>query len=409
MESDITTLSGDASNLNDPIAGITARLVTSSNSSIVTGTASPNTAVGSHIVVVNNLATTSAYYSNDEQASGSSTISQGSFTITVGTGSTATPTTITVDSSNDTLDGLASTINSQVSGVTASVITDTNGARLAIVSNSSGQAGNITISGNSDPINWAPPIAGTNASITVDGVPISSSSNTVTGAVNGLTLNLVGADPGAEVGVGVTPDINSIANTINSFVTDYNSLVSDINTQFTYSTTTNSSGPLAGDSLVRMLQSDLMNATNYSDGGTSAVQTLQDMGISMNDDGTLTVDASDLANALNSNFSAVQQFFQGLGTNSGFASQVITQLDQFTDPVDGAFTVDLSGLNSTVSSLQDQINNFQTYLATEQQQWTSYYDTISVQLQELPSQENMTNAILGLNTSSSSSSSSQTS
>lgn len=408
LESDVTTLSNDATALHDPLGAITSRLVSSSNSSIVTGTALPNTAVGSHIVTVNSLATTSAYYSSVPAASSSATIAQGSFDITVGSGTTAKTATITIDSTNDTLDKLASYINTyaQNPGVTASVVTDASGARLALVSQQSGAPGNITIPADTSVITFGTPTAGTNASLSVDGVPISSASNTVTGAVNGLTLNLVGAAVGAEVGVGVAPDTSAAANAINSFVVDYNAIINDVSSQYAYNATTQTSGPLSGDSVVAMMQSSLLADANYVAGGTSTVQTLQDIGITMNNDGTLSVDSSALATALNSNYSDVENFFQGNGTTTGFATTVSNQLTAMTDPSEGAFTVDLQGMNNSVTDLQTQINNFKTYLTNEQAAWTTYYDNISVELQELPEQEAQTNAMLGLTSPTSGSSSS---
>ena len=105
-------------------------------------------------------------------------------------------TTITIDDTNNTLDGLAAAITKPNIGVTASVVNDSSGARLAIVSNTSGAASDLTINNAGSSLSFTKGATGTDASLTVDGVPISSASNTIANSVAGLTLNLVGAGPG---------------------------------------------------------------------------------------------------------------------------------------------------------------------------------------------------------------------
>ena len=114
--------------------------------------------------------------------------------------------TVTIDNTNNTLDGLAAAITSLNIGVTASVINDASGARLAIVSNTSGAANDLTIANVSSGLTFTKGATGTNASLTVDGVPISSATNSISNTVAGLTLNLAGADPNTQVQIAVAPD-----------------------------------------------------------------------------------------------------------------------------------------------------------------------------------------------------------
>jgi len=92
---------------------------------------------------------------------------------------------VTIGSTDNTLNGLSAAINAQNLGVTASVITDANGARLALVSNTPGSAGGITVSGNTTGLTFNLAASGSNASLTVDGVPVNSASNTVAGVIPG--------------------------------------------------------------------------------------------------------------------------------------------------------------------------------------------------------------------------------
>jgi flagellar hook-associated protein 2 len=272
-------------------------------------------------------------------------------------------------------------------------VNDATGSRLALVANNSGAANDFSITNDSG-LQFTQAAAGKNASLTVDGIPISSAGNTVTGVVNGLTLNLLGAAPQTEIDVSIAPDATDASQAITNFVNAYNTAIQDVNTQFAYSASSSSSGPLAGDSTMFLLQNDLLSAVGYQASGSGALSTLQSLGISMNNDGTLTVDSSALNNALQNDFSAVQNFFQGASSN-GFATALNNELSSLTDPVNGAFTVDLNSINSTISDLQGQINDFQTYISAQQTYLTNEYSQAEIALQELPEQEQQLQAELG--------------
>jgi flagellar hook-associated protein 2 len=390
LNTEVSALSSAVDEFSDPAGALAARSVTSSDTNIVTATASNATAGGNHTIVVNNLATSSSYYSGTEPSS-STALATGSFTIQVGSGPA---TTITIDNTDDTLDGLASAINAQNLGVSASVVNDSNGARLAIVSNSPGAANDLTISNVANGLTFTKGSAGVDASLTVDGVPISSASNTIAGTVAGLTLNLTGADPNTQVQVGITPDTTKVTQAVTDFVTAYNTIVQDLSSQFTYNTTTNSAGPLAGDTAARMVQSQLLSAVTYTATGNSAFNTLASLGITMNDDGTLSIDNGTLANAVNSNFAGVQAFFQP-STGTGFASFMNDLLTPMTDPIQGAFSVEINGINNSVKSFQDQIDDFEVYIVNEQTLLTAQYTQVDLALRQLPLLQQQINAELG--------------
>jgi flagellar hook-associated protein 2 len=387
IEGDVTALENSLTAMGDPVGALAAMTTSSSDSSIVTATAANGAAAASHAVVVNNLATTASWYSA-EVASGTTALADGTFTIQVGTG---TPTEITVGNGTNTLGDLANTINGMNLGVTANVVTDTTGARLSIVSNSSGAASNITISQDST-IGFTQATEGQDASLTVDGIPIDSASNTVTGAVNGVTFNLVGASPGTPVDVVVSPDVNSASTAISNFVSAYNQVVSDVNAQYTVGAN-NTEGPVAGDPVLGILQSDLLSAGGYTT-GSNAVATLADLGITMNKDGSLTLNSATLNNSIQNNFSAVQSFLQGTSSN-GFVNFLSNQLSSLTDPTNGAFTVDLQSLSSENTDLQNQINNFQPYIQQQQTYLTNEFNQADIALEQLPTEEAQLNAELG--------------
>lgn len=381
IQTDVTSLDNDIQTLNSLTGPLSALTVSSSNSNEVTGSAVSGTTPGDHVVVVNGLATT-ASWTSATFASSSSVLPAGSFTITTGSGGSAT---ITTDGTQ-TLASVVQQINSDNLGLTASVVTDASGSRIAIVANASGSAANFSISSSgSSGYGFTQAVTGNNASLSVDGINISSASNTVTGVVPGLTLNLLSAAPGVQVSLGVAPDTTQAAQAINQFVTDYNTVISDLNTQFNYNGT--SQGPLAGDTTIVNLQNDLLSALDYTytpSSGSTTMPNLSSMGITVGNDGTLSVDSSTLQSALQNNFGDVQAFFQG-GSFNGFANMLDQQLTSFIAPGDGAFTVDLQSISSENSTLQDDITNFQTnYIQPLQTQLQNDYSQAEILLQQLP-------------------------
>jgi flagellar hook-associated protein 2 len=345
-------------------------------------------------VVVNNLATTASWTSGVFTNS-STSFPAGSFTITTGSGAS---TTVTADGTQ-TLSQVAAQINTDNVGVTARVVTDATGSRLAIVANSPGSTANFAVTTGTSGFGFTQAAAGTNASLTVDGISISSATNTVSGAISGLTLNLLGAAPGVGVSLAVAPDTSQAASAINQFVSDYNQLITDLTTQFTFNGT--SEGVVASDSVVRNLQSAALGAISYTyspASGSTTVPNLTSLGISVGNDGKLTVDSGTLQNTLQSNFSDVQNFFQGTALN-GFANSLDQQLTSFISPSDGAFTVDLQSISSETTDLQNTISNFETnYITPLQTQLQSEYSQAEILLQQLPSEMQQINTELGLNT-----------
>lgn len=396
IQTDATNLDNDMLALNNLTGPLSASTVSSSDSDIATATAASGTASGNHTVEVTSLATTASWTSGTFSSS-STDLPAGSFTITNGSG---TSTTITTDGS-ETLSDVASEINNDDLGVTADVVTDATGSRLAIVANTSGSAANFTVSSSdSSTFGFSQAATGTNAALTVDGISISSASNTVTGVIPGLTIDLVGASAGTSVSLTVAPDTSQASTAINQFVTDYNTLVQALNTQFTDSGS--GEGVLATDPNVRNLQSDLEGSLGYTpaSGSTSAVSSLASLGISVNSDGTLTVDSSTLNSALGNNFSDVQTFFQGAALN-GFANSLNQQLTNFISPSDGAFTLDLQSIGTQESTLKTDISNFQTnVIAPLQTQLQSEYSQAEILLQQLPTEMKQIDEELGENNSS---------
>ncbi len=389
IESDTTSVTDSLQSLSDVVGVFSNVAANSSAPSVVTASAEPGTAAGNHTIVVDSLATFGSAYSS-EQASSSAALPGGSFSITVGSG-TAQP--FTIGSGVNTLDQLAAAINTAAIGVSASVVTDANGARLALVSQNSGTAAGFTISGDTS-LSFTQ-TAAQDASLHVDGVPITSASNTVTGAISGLTLNLVGTNTSATPAtIAISPDTSTIQSTLSSFVSAYNTLVTTLNQQFTYNSSSSSEGVLSADSTARSLQSDVLSAANLSI-GTGSLNNLTSLGITTNQDGTLTLNTQALGSALSSNYQGVVNFFQGVNGSQGFASTVTKTLSSYTDPSQGAFTVDLQSINNENQDLTNETSTFELYIATQQTVLTNEYNNANIALQQLPQTIKNTQVLLG--------------
>lgn len=396
MQNGVSTLDNDLQSLNSLIGPLNSASVASSNSGIVTASAASGSASGNHVVVVNSLASTASWASGTV-ASATTPLAAGSFTIT---GADGTVTTISTGSGTSTLSDVASTINADKLGVSASVITDANGARLAIVSNTSGAAASFSVASGGG-LTFGQTAIGANASFSVDGLNLASASNTVTGVIQGVTLNLQSASPGTQVNLNISPNTSQATSAINQFVSDYNAVITAINNQF--SDSGSGQGVLATDSNVHNLQSELLGALGYTytpDSGTTGIPNLSSMGVTVNKDGTLSVDDATLNNALQNNYSDVQNFFQGTAFN-GFAGTLDQQLTSFLSPADGAFTVDLQSLSSQYSTLQNDVSNFETNVITPlQTQLQSEYSQAEILLQQLPVEMKQIDQELGYNNNS---------
>jgi flagellar hook-associated protein 2 len=418
----LTSINSDLSNLASAVQGftgsdgaLTAVTANSSESAIVNATAQTGAAPGNYTVVVSSLASTGTLYT-DSVANAKTSIlpngqSTGNLTLQIG-GSGGTTANIAITSSNDTLTTLAASINSQSAtnnwGITASVVTDANGARLAICSQATGSAGALAIAtgtgSNTTSLTFEPPVGGTNADITINGIPYASTTNTVTGAIPDVTLSLVSADSATPVTVAVGPDTTAITNSINNFVTEYNTVIGDINTQFTINPSTSLEGPLGSDTDLRVLQSslasDITYATTDSTSVSSGFTNLAALGITMNDDGTLSVDSSTLSAALSSNPAAVQNFFTN-SNSTGFADNMNADLTNLTDPAEGILNEDLASNQQQQTDLTTEITNFQTQLAAQQTALTQEFDQVNANLEEYPFTLAEVNAALGSLSSSS--------
>ncbi len=345
------------------------------NSALATVTATSSAVAGNYALQVNQLAQSqslvAAGQANTTSAIGVGTISFNFGTTTgtvtngqyqagtVFTGSGSAPKTITITSANDSLAGIASAINTANMGVSASIINDGSGNpyRLSLTSTNPGAANSmqISVSGdaalgnllNQDPTspagqNLTQTSIAQNAQFNLNGLPITSSTNTVSGVISGVTLNLVSANPATPTTLTVAQSNSGAISAINSFVSAYNTVESAISTATAYNATTKQAGPLQGQTSVLSISGQMQNILNSPvPGAPSLYSMLGQVGVSFQSDGTLSVDSTKLQTALTNNPGAVAGLFASNGTTT---DSLVSFTGNTASTQPGAYAVNITQL-----------------------------------------------------------------
>lgn len=311
----------------------------SSNTTAFTASADSTATLGSYSVQITQLAQAQQLVSATAwSAGGSATVGTGTLQISLG----STNFNVSIASSNDTVSGIAAAINAATGnpGVEASVVTGTGGAHLVLTSSLTGAANTIKVSetdggtglssltyGTGNTANYTQQTAAQDASLSISGVAYTSASNTVTGALSGVTLNLLGPTSSAAT-LTLATDTATVQANIQAFVSAYNVMQGTFASLGSYNATTGTAGPMLGDALLSGTQNGI-RSTLYGivNTGSATYDSLASVGITTKSDGTLSVNVATLSAALSSNFSAVSQLFSGSsGVASSLNSQITTDL-----------------------------------------------------------------------------------
>ena len=388
LSSGLSSLETALDALTSSTDGFSSLTATSGNEDVVKVTATSKAVTGSYSVTVNQLATQQSLKSTEFTSS--EAVGAGTLTLTVGSTSTA----ITVDSS-DTLSDIASAINDAGAGVSAYVVNDGSGQVLMLKSTATGASNAFTISvsdsdgnntdssglsrlsytgGSSDQMTLVQ--SAQNASITVDGTTISSSSNTVSDAINGLTFTLKSKSTTATT-VDVAADTDSIYSEISSFVSAYNAVVDYISTKQSYTQSTDTAGTLLGDSTVNRIKSTLKNLLKNEVSGLS----LSDLGITLNDSGDLEIDSDTLSTALSDNFDGVKNLFAN--SSVGLAVAMTDSIDTWINSTDGSLTTKTDSIQDTIDRLEDRETEMQDRLDKQEETLTARFTALETLLSSL--------------------------
>ncbi|MDB5918691.1 MAG: flagellar hook protein FliD [Massilia sp.] len=267
---------------------------------------------------------------------------------------------VTIDTTNDSLSGIRDAINKAAVGVTATIVNDGSGTpyRLSLSSTATGAATSMKISvansgtdtGLSALLNHDPggsqalvqKSAAQDAKFTVDGIAVSKPNNTVSDVIGGVTLNLLKINTDPTV-VTIARDSAAVTTAVNDFVKAYNTIAKNFADATAYNASTKDAAILNGESSVRAMQSQVRAVLSSPvAGGASAFSRLSDIGVAIQKDGSLAVDATKLGNAITNNFND----FAGLFASVGKSNDSLVSYKGFsaTTTKPGAYALDVSQL-----------------------------------------------------------------
>src|SRR6266478_153681 len=393
FNSALATFQATLATLKDPTQ-LAGRTATVGDSTIATATATAAAVPGQYTLQVQNLAA-AASLSSQPFASADSTVGTGTLTIKVG----ALTASLTLDSTNNTLAGIAAAINSGTGnpGVTASIITTTAGARLVLAGTQTGAANAITVTQSGgdgglaalvyDPANPTVPPSGltptqaaVDANFSINGYPATSSGNQVSTAITGVTFNLLKATaagtpttPAASTTLTIGNDTTGAQTSIGTFVTALNGLITSIQSLTSYDPSTQTAGPLLGNATLQSFQNQLSNILDQvKSGNASAGTSLASLGITASTQGTYNTNTDTLGNALTASLASVGSFFGGA---NGIATQLNSLINGYTQ---GGGLLDSinKGLQSSLTDVANQQTALNARLATYSATLTKEYNAM---------------------------------
>lgn len=385
FKSALADLQGSLSAVNSS-ATFQQKNATTSDSTVMTVSASADAATGSYAISVENLAASQSLAVRATFTSVSEVVGTGTLTFTRGTTSytadtsdpvnTANDTyggfvakagiassTLTIDSTNNTLSGVRDAINAADIGISATIVNDGSAYRLVLSSNETGAENSFQLgvadSGDSNDTdgsglsrlafnsaagttNVYQTVAAVDAGFTVNGLALSSKSNVVTDSITGLNLTLKKTST-APVTIAITDNTAGIKTAINTFVAGYNDYLTTLNGLTAYDPSTGASGALQGDFSARSISGQIRNAISaVSEGWVGSYSRLAEIGITATSTGALAVDDTKLSAALETSISSVEGVLTRFASpSSGSGIKVASLTDT---AVQGTYAVAVSSL-----------------------------------------------------------------
>jgi flagellar hook-associated protein 2 len=363
------------------------------DTTIASASASTGAVAGSYSLEISALAksqrlVTPAYVGGSAAtviATGSLLIEFGKLDGGVYTGDSLRSKTITIDSSNATLGGLRDAINAANIGASATIVNGTGGAQLVLSSNETGLSNVIRLSGltafdynpvaNTGTMTQAALQGGqaaTNAAFTLNGIAATSSTNTVTGVLDGVTLNLLKTTAAlTPTTLKVSKDsIGSLTSSLNAFVKAYNDANKAMSELGAYNATTKAAGALQGSSTLRTAKNQMRSLVfNATAGGTSPYQHLSNIGVSLGKDGSLSLDSAKLTAAVAADPTSVANLVSAVG------SAYKTGIEGLVGST-GSITAATDGANRTIKDLTKRQQALSDRLTVIQANYTKQFTAL---------------------------------
>ena len=390
LKSALSTFQASVSALSSA-AKFNAQTATSADTEVLTATADGKASVSSYAVKVNQLAQqqkiASAGFSNisNTVGTGTLTISFGTFTPEVLAPPTAsaftantdkTDITIAINSSNNTLAGVRDAINAKNGSVTASIVNDGTNNRLIITSKDTGEVNSLKITTtDDDTVNTDAtglsqlaydPTATTGSGknlqqlqaakdtlLNIDGIAVVKSSNTITDAIEGVTLKLLKTSNNVSVNLGIATNQDEIKKSVTSFVDGYNKLDTTLRSLTKYGGEGGISGALLGDATARSITNQIKAVFSNSISGAGSLTTLSQIGVSFQRDGKLALDSTKLTTAISTNLGDIAALF---APSAKATDPLIAYSGSTSKTQAGTYAVTVSQLGSTTVNAIGTIN-----------------------------------------------------
>jgi flagellar hook-associated protein 2 len=378
---------------------------TASDTTVLTASSTGSVSAAEYNVQVNHMARAQTLYSESRQTT--DVLGAGSLTIQLVEGYGPPPTykagtgSVTLDFSdpNTTLSQVRDRINSADLGVAASLVSNADGTvRLALTSKNTGTQDQIELvgTGGLGDLSYSPGngVGGTmtqaqaaqNAQITVNGVPVESTSNEIKGAIDGITLkiNKESADP---IKVSSASDAAAQQKAVEDFVAAYNALNSYLRDQTKYDETTKKGATLQGDSTANGLRNQMRSLLHGTNGASSIYATLDSIGIKTSTDGTITLDSSKLKTALQKPEEVAKLFSSTddqVAGNNGFGVRFSDLIDKLTGS-GGLLSNRTAGLQSKLKRNQTDQEKMEARVAATQARLEKQYQALDTRMASLNS------------------------
>ncbi len=401
--------------------------VDSGNSDAASATVKTTATAGKHSLRIDQLAQPQVLASNYYATSGA-TVGTGSLTLDVGTTSGAgvftpksgsTAVTITIDSAHQTLAGVRDAINAAKAGVSASIVNGTGGARLVLRSADGADSsirltatdndGNATDAAGLSALAWDPAAAsgaGRNLNQTqgaqdalfqLDGMDLTSASNTPADVLDGVTFNFKKVTTEA-FSLNVSVETVAVRKNVNDFVNSYNAVTKLLQSQTQADPSGKANGALQADSTAVSLLSGMRAMLRGAVSGLTAPNSLSAAGIELQRDGTLLVVESRFAAQLDNPTQLAKLFNQaGTGDARGFGVRFKEWATTFTSET-GALASRIDGIKHSVDINQKKQDSEQERLDRTEARLRASYQRLDTQMSALQARMNQMTASLGLNT-----------
>jgi flagellar hook-associated protein 2 len=363
------------------------------DSTVATASATTGAVAGTYSLDVTTVAKShqlkSTSYSSSSAIVGTGTIVIERGSVSAGTFTSKSSTTVTIDSSNYTLAGIRDAINKADAGVSATIVAGTGSAYLMLTSDSTGTEDVMNITGTLADFNYdaasgsgasmTQTQAATDASLSVNSVAITSTSNTITDAISGVTLNLKGtATVPASTTVTVTKDTStSLVSAFTAMAKAYNDFSSTAHNLSSYDAANKKAAILLGNATLRTAQSQVNQVLgSIPSGATGTYQRLAQIGVTLQKDGTMTVDSTKLKAAISNDYTSVAALASSLGTA---LNTTLTGLVGTSGILDSA----TSGLNASVKRIDKQMAALQVRLTDIEARYRKQFSALDTTIAQM--------------------------